>query len=97
MKSTEAPVNDFSSVVPAMTLSLLDWIALIIVIAGGVNWGLVGLLNMDLVGAALGSGTAAARAVYLLVGLAALYCIFFAFRMAGLNRRASSAKRVAPL
>jgi uncharacterized membrane protein YuzA (DUF378 family) len=50
----------------------LNLIALILVIVGGVNWGLVGLLNFDLVAAIFGEGSFLARAVYFLVGLSAL-------------------------
>ncbi|MBU0536622.1 MAG: DUF378 domain-containing protein, partial [Nanoarchaeota archaeon] len=35
-------------------LEVLDWIALVLVIVGGLNWGLVGLLNLDLVQTILG-------------------------------------------
>jgi len=45
------------------------------VIIGGLNWGLVGLLNFDLVAALFGAGSALARIVYVLVGLSAVYQI----------------------
>lgn len=51
----------------------LNLITLILVIVGGVNWGLVGILNFDLVAAILGEGSFLARAVYALVGLSALW------------------------
>lgn len=51
----------------------LNLITLILVIVGGVNWGLVGLANFDLVAAILGEGSFLARAVYALVGLSALW------------------------
>jgi uncharacterized protein len=44
-------------------------------IVGGLNWGLVGLANFDLVAAIFGDGSALSRAVYTLVGLSALYQI----------------------
>lgn len=56
-------------------LNVLDVIALILVIIGGLNWGLVGLFNYDLVSAIFGVMTVASRVVYVLVGLAALYTI----------------------
>ena len=86
MNDAEPPVNDLASTVPLMTLSLLDWIALIILIVGGLNWGLVGLLNLDLIGAALGEGSTALRLVNMLIGLAALYGIAFAWRLGGRRR-----------
>ena len=47
-------------------------ISLILLVVGGLNWGSVGLLGKDLVAAAVGRGTAG-KAVYVAVGLAALY------------------------
>ncbi len=47
-------------------------LSLILLVVGGLNWGSVGLLGKDLVAAALGRGPAA-KAVYVAVGLAALY------------------------
>ena len=59
-----------------MAKSVLDWIALILVIVGGLNWGLVGLLDFNLVTTLLGVGIAT-TIVYSLVGLAALYTIYY--------------------
>jgi hypothetical protein len=56
-------------------LSALDWIALILVVVGGLNWGLVGAFGFDLVAAILGSMSVLARIVYVLVGLAAIKVI----------------------
>ena len=54
-------------------LNALDWTALVILIIGGINWGLVGFFTFDLVGAIFGPLTAASRIVYALVGLSAIY------------------------
>lgn len=51
----------------------MDVIAAVLLVVGGLNWGLVGLLNFDLVAKLLGDMTPLSRAVYLLVGLAAVY------------------------
>ena len=52
----------------------LHWIALLLVIVGAVNWGLVGLFQFDLVASLFGGQQAAlSRIVYSLVGLAGLY------------------------
>ena len=56
----------------------LDTIATILLIIGGLNWGLVGLANFDLVAAITGAGDFGSKnalgvVVYALVGLAALY------------------------
>ena len=57
-------------------LSALDWIALILIIIGGLNWGLVGAFKFDLVATVFGSMSAVARIVYVLVGLSAIYTVF---------------------
>ena len=62
-------------------LNFADWVALILLIIGGINWGLVGLMNLDAVAAAFGAGTTLARIVYVLVGLAGLWAIFLAVRL----------------
>jgi len=56
----------------------LDWIALALVIVGGLNWGLVGLFQFDLVETILGAIPVLQRIVYVLVGLAAAYMIYYA-------------------
>lgn len=60
---------------------LMDKIALIISIIGGINWGCIGLFNFDLVAFICGgSGNWVARTIYTIVGLAALWCISLLFR-----------------
>ena len=54
-------------------MKTLKSIALLLVIIGGLNWGLVGLLDFDLVAMIFGAMSAIARIVYILVGLSALY------------------------
>ena len=53
----------------------IDVIAAILLVIGGLNWGLVGLANFDLVAAIFGAGSIFARIVYGLVGFAAIYQI----------------------
>ncbi len=57
---------------------VIDLIALVLVIIGGLNWGLVGLFNLDLVSWLLGSIPVLAKIVYVLVGLSALWMIYVA-------------------
>lgn len=57
-------------------LSVIDWITLILVIIGALNWGLVGFLQYDLVAGIFGEATTGARIVYDLVGLSAVYLVF---------------------
>ncbi|HYW57155.1 MAG TPA: DUF378 domain-containing protein [Polaromonas sp.] len=73
-------------VAPATSaLNPLDWIALTLMILGGLNWGLVGTMNLDLVATLFGEGTGASRAVYILIGLAAVYGIVMAMRLGRRN------------
>lgn len=53
------------------SLNLIDWICLIVLIIGGINWGLVGFFNFNLVEAIF--GFTGARVVYAIVGICALY------------------------
>ena len=59
-----------------MTKNVLDMVALILVIVGGLNWGLVGLLNINLVTLLFGSIPILVQIVYILVGISALYMIY---------------------
>jgi uncharacterized membrane protein YuzA (DUF378 family) len=61
-------------------LSIIDWIAYILVIVGGLNWGLVGLIKLDLVATIFGDFSVLSRIVYILVGLSALWIIYVLFR-----------------
>ncbi len=45
----------------------------VLIVIGGLNWGLVGFLNFDLVATVFGDMSALARLVYVLVGLSAVY------------------------
>jgi len=54
-------------------MKALNLITLVLVIVGGLNWGLVGLFDFDLVATILGAGSLLARLVYTLVGIAALW------------------------
>jgi len=51
----------------------LDAIVAVLLIVGGLNWGLVGIFNFDLVAAIFGAGSALSRIVYTIVGLCAVY------------------------
>lgn len=61
------------------TSEALYWIALILVVIGGINWGLVGLFNLNLITAIFGDSIIT-TIIYVLVALAALYMIAVAAR-----------------
>ena len=54
----------------------LDWIALVLVIIGAINWGLFGLAGMDLVNIIFKTSIIA-TIIYVLVGLSGLYLIYY--------------------
>jgi uncharacterized membrane protein YuzA (DUF378 family) len=56
-------------------IGLLGWICQILVLIGGLNWGLIGAFRFDLVSKIFGVG-AISRIVFIVVGLAALYLIY---------------------
>jgi uncharacterized protein len=58
------------------TLNSVDWVALVLMIIGGLNWGLVGLFGYNLVTWVFGDMTNISRIVYLLVGISAVWSIF---------------------
>ena len=58
--------------------SALDWIALVLVVIGGLNWGLVGLFQLDLVELIFSSIPILQTIVYVLVAIAALYVAYSA-------------------
>ena len=51
----------------------LDVIMALLLVVGGLNWGLVGLLNFDLVATILGNMSLLSRIIYAVVGISALY------------------------
>lgn len=55
------------------SLSAFDWIALVLVLVGGLNWGLVGAFDFNLVAMLFGEESVLSRIVYVVVGLATLY------------------------
>lgn len=56
----------------------VDLVALALVVVGGLNWSLVGAFDFDLVATIFGEMSMISRIVYILVGLAAVYMIYFA-------------------
>ncbi|MCH3973107.1 MAG: DUF378 domain-containing protein [Oscillospiraceae bacterium] len=60
---------------------MIDKIALILIVIGGLNWGLVGFFKFDLVAWICGgSGTMFARIIYAVIGIAALWAISILFK-----------------
>ncbi len=54
----------------------IDWLMLILLVVGGLNWGLVGIAQFDLVAEIFGGSDAGlARVVYAVVGISAVYTL----------------------
>lgn len=62
-------------------LTAIDWIAFILLLVGGLNWGLVGVFGFDLVATIFGSMTLLSRVVYALVGLATIYVAYLSTQL----------------
>jgi len=56
-------------------MNTVDWVAFLLVIVGGLNWGLVGAFDFDLVAKLFGAASLLSRIVYDLVGLSAVYML----------------------
>ncbi len=55
----------------------LSWIALVLLVIGGLNWGLVGLVDINLVDLIFGFAPILVKIIYILVGVAAIYTIYY--------------------
>ena len=62
-------------------MNIVSKIVLALLAIGGLNWGLIGAFNFDLVAFLFGSMSILSRTIYILVGLAAMWAIFEAFYM----------------
>ena len=58
-----------------MKMSVADYVAWVLVVVGGLNWGLVGVFKYNLVDSLFGVDSGVSRVVYALVGLAAVYMV----------------------
>ena len=60
-----------------------EWIPMLLLAVGGLNWGLIGLFNFNLVSFLFGEMTTLTRLVYVIVGLCALYSLYLSSRISG--------------
>ncbi len=71
-------------------MSIMDRIALCILLIGGLNWGLVGIFQFDLIAWAFGGADSViSRILYIIVALSAIWCISLLFRKEALTRRSA--------
>ncbi len=54
-------------------MKVVDVVVAVLLVIGGLNWGLVGLFSFDLVASILGNMSALSRIIYIVVGLSAVY------------------------
>ncbi|MBA3777313.1 MAG: DUF378 domain-containing protein [Betaproteobacteria bacterium] len=64
-------------------MKIVTWIAMILLVVGGLNWLLVGAFGFDLVATLFGEMSALSRTVYVLVGLSAIYILFCSSKLIG--------------
>ena len=64
-----------------MKRNWLDVISLILIIIGGINWGLVGFFGIDLIGMIFGELSVVTRTIFVLVGLAAIYSLVLFWKL----------------
>lgn len=62
-------------------MKIIDYIALVLVLIGAINWGLVGFFSFDLVRVIFGDMTIVSRIIYALIGIAGLYALSFFGRL----------------
>ena len=62
-------------------MKALDYIVLVLVIIGAINWGLVGFFGLDLVAFLFGSMSILSRIVYAVIGICGLYAISYCGRI----------------
>jgi uncharacterized protein len=60
-------------------IKTLDWIAIVIVIIGGLNWGLIAFFGYDLIAGVFGDVPGFMRVLYTIVGIAAIYLAVISF------------------
>jgi uncharacterized membrane protein YuzA (DUF378 family) len=61
----------------------MNKLALVLSIIGGLNWLLIGIFGFNFVSSIFGVGSALSRIVYILIGIAAIWCITMLFRRDG--------------
>ena len=72
-------------------MASLHWLALLLVVVGAINWGLVGLFQLDLVAALFGGQSGVlSRVVYILVGLAGIVVAFTSAAVTSPRRTATA-------
>ena len=69
------------SIKEVINMKIVDYIALVLVLIGAINWGLIGFFSFDLVRVIFGDMTILSRIIYALVGISGLYALSFFGRL----------------
>jgi uncharacterized protein len=72
-----------------MKMNAADYVAWLLIVVGGLNWGLVGAFQYNLVDKIFGVDSTLSRVVYVLVGLAAVYSVLAVVSKLGKNTPAA--------
>ena len=67
-------------------MTAADWIPMLLLIIGGINWGLVGLFEFDLVAYLFGEMSMLSRIIYVVVGISALYSLYLSSKLSRKRR-----------
>lgn len=70
-----------------MDSRILDYTALVLVIIGAINWGLIGFFKFDLVASIFGDMSVVSRIIYAVVGIAGLYLLSLFGRVRGFGQK----------
>ncbi|MEX2007119.1 MAG: DUF378 domain-containing protein [Candidatus Saccharimonadales bacterium] len=73
-----------------MNMNAMDKLSNVLVVLGGLNWGLVGFFEYNLVDELFDAGSTVARVIYAVVGVAALYLLYTMLMMMGNNKKGDS-------
>ncbi len=90
LHGVNASANSINAIAAPRRMTGLDVAAMVLLIIGGVNWGLIGFFGFNLVASLFGDMTALSRLVYALVGLAAIYSIYTTTKLFGRHDSTSS-------
>lgn len=64
-----------------MERNWLDIVCLILIIIGGINWGLIGFFNFDLVSVIFGNMSMITRIIFAVVGIAGIYSLVLFWKL----------------
>lgn len=64
-----------------MYMKIINCIALLLCIIGAINWGLIGVMNVNVVSSLFGDMSMLSRIIYVLVGISGLYLTTFFWKL----------------